>query len=490
MPLHLQRWKKLPSRSSQLTKRHGAGFLASAVLTVLALCTPALPAYCLSERFSNWYRLVKLIRVQEQAGLRADAISTGYQALATAKAMGPDSPYIIVTLSELLRVEGNEDAVEKLLLQQELLEKSLSANFPGLYRIYIQRADLREAHRDWKEAAYWLERALVLAPGSMARGAYEARLAALFEIQGNSVRRQETIERWQTSCLQLRSQKRRFVELAKFVGIIQGYGMRIFGPPPLPLAAIAVRLRLCRLSEKVLQDASSWSLAGKERAQVNTLLRAVHATVVQTELNAVSVCFQCLQKSDYSVATPYLESIIALEARPVEARALALHYLGYYDYLQKRYDQADQRLSEAVSIRQRGTDPLLLISSLEVLATIRHVKNQPQDSERLYKEALAVRKKFKLSDEAAMAVDVVCVGLALTWQQNYRAAEPWLRKGLALLERGKGKNATYIDEGLKALATSYAMMHREADATKVWQQLYKRDPSCSAIPERIKGGSK
>lgn len=154
-------------------------------------------------------------------------------------------------------------------------------------------------------------------------------------------------------------------------------------------------------------------------------------------------------------------------------RTIGLSHLADLYRVQDKFDPA-RAIYERVLASERadhGPDHLYVSAALINLAKLSRDEGKYEESERLYREALAIRKGvFKKRSHPLVAMGEHGLATALRAQGRYDEAEPLHRKALADIERVLGPDHKQVAYVLTDLAFLYHDQGRYDDA----EPLYRR----------------
>jgi CHAT domain-containing protein/Tfp pilus assembly protein PilF len=169
-----------------------------------------------------------------------------------------------------------------------------------------------------------------------------------------------------------------------------------------------------------------------------TLLALVHVPV-QTGVAA--------QPQDSPEGSAELE-----EAERLHAQALKLYGEG-------KYDEAIERSSRALSIREKrlGADDLRVAESLHNLGMLYREKGDYARAEPLYLRALSIRERKLEADDPRIATTLNHLGLLNRLKGDYALAEQQYRRALAIREKVLGADDPFVANSLTNLALLYAL---------------------------------
>lgn len=91
-------------------------------------------------------------------------------------------------------------------------------------------------------------------------------------------------------------------------------------------------------------------------------------------------------------------------------------------------------------------------------------RGDQQDAERLYREALALRRRTLGSDHPDVAVSLSNLAWVCQWQERYGEAEPLHREALAIRRKRLGKEHPEVARSLTGLGASLTAQGRYSDA--------------------------
>jgi LuxR family transcriptional regulator, maltose regulon positive regulatory protein len=150
-----------------------------------------------------------------------------------------------------------------------------------------------------------------------------------------------------------------------------------------------------------------------------------------------------------------------------DLRALALTRLRSAEYWTADFDQAEQLLERGIALAHRIGRPFLECAGLAHLAAVEVFRSHGRAAERA-RQAVELAERHDWTDDHAVGVASIVLGVVLAWRGRLEEAEPWVQRAehavraeaqpmagiwvclnRAVLELGRGRNA----EALAALGT-------------------------------------
>ena len=140
-------------------------------------------------------------------------------------------------------------------------------------------------------------------------------------------------------------------------------------------------------------------------------------------------------------------------------RALALTRLRCAEYYAARFDEAEQLLEQGIALARRIGRPFLEFTGFAHLAAVEVFRSQARAAQHAT-HAVELAERHDWTDDHAVGVASVVLGIALAWQGRLEEAEPWVERAeravtaeaqpiagmwaclnRAVLELGRGRNA-------------------------------------------------
>lgn len=355
----------------------------------------------------------------------------------------PDHPYIISTRNKLanalLRQGQTTEAEAELQRALGLLQQSAGAESEeaALSLKYLGQTYIAQSRYD--EAGEVLQQALAITEKIFGVEHQQTALA-LSELAG------------------LRLRQGRYDEARQLYERAQSLLEKTLGPNDAALASVLSNLASAnrQLGRYTVAESLFRRALAIHRQQLDA-----HSLVIASDLNNLALLYNEQERYEdalrlFNEALPIYEGTLGRE-HPRVARVLA--NLALTRQRQRDFVQAEALLKEALAIQRQQPNYADLAASLNTLAACYREQGRSAEAERLYQEALDLRRTHLGTAHPDVADSLI--GLAMLYARWNRAAEAesFFRQGLQLQEQTLGVN----HPRLIATLTSFAALLRQTN---------------------------
>jgi pentatricopeptide repeat protein len=137
---------------------------------------------------------------------------------------------------------------------------------------------------------------------------------------------------------------------------------------------------------------------------------------------------------------------------------------------QGKMEEAERLFQEAISIRKSEGNEGRLASAVTALANFYIAQKQPERAEQLFSDTLAEREKGLGSDNAALSVFVMSMADCYTSLGKYDQAETLLKRAIAIREKSLGPEHVDVAESLSKLGDFYERLGRYVEAEAIYSR--------------------
>ena len=203
--------------------------------------------------------------------------------------------------------------------------------------------------------------------------------------------------------------------------------------------------------------------AAMEAQQVSTFLRGLFEVAAPTRSQGEQITARELLDRGAR------EIEVDLADQPeVQAEMMALMGDVYRELA--LFEEATPLLDRAVAIRRQASDPIRLAQALYALARVYEESGDPDVAQRLYTEALTLRRQTLGDEHADVARGLTSLGRVLTLKGDFEAAQQNHQRALEILRATLGPDDPEVGRTLKSLGETLAAVREYGEAQSNLEQ--------------------
>lgn len=226
-------------------------------------------------------------------------------------------------------------------------------------------------------------------------------------------------------------------------------------------------LSLADLQQLITQTEQQWGLKDPSLSSLYASMGKIYHHRMQRP-----ECQDYVQEQ--ALAIEYFQKAISLQTELGQELELAdsLNNLALVYCFANRYEEAERLFLQALDMRKRllGENHLLVAKSMSFLAMFYTVQERYQEAERLFLQALDMRMRLLGEDHLLVARSLNNLGMFYTLQERYAEAEPLLRQALEMRNHLLGENHSDVATCLSFLAMLCYSQGRYGEAESMLQQ--------------------